>query len=220
VGVVVPVTAGPGDQGAVEAAGGYLRASHGDREQVIAVLKAAFVQGMLTKEELDARAGQTFASRTQGELAALTADLPAGLTAATPPGKTVAAQAEPPVNKALLWGSWVVVLLIVGFMSGASLTSPYFAFVVGVLPLLIAVPVAGGLTLDAWRAKRSHGQLPPGTARSSQGLEGERDSAIGDDLILCQAHRDSRARRLLAHSVTQRTWRSGSAHRASAGLCA
>jgi hypothetical protein len=215
---VVPVTAGPGDQGA--AAGGYLRASHADREQVIAVLKAAFVHGMLTKEELDARADQTFASRTHGELAALTADLPAGLTAATPPGKTVAAQAGPSANKALLWGSWVVVLLIVGFMSGASLASPYFALVVGVLPLLITVPVAGTLTFDAWREKRSHGQLPPGEARSSQGLECERDSATGDDLILCQAHSDTRIHRLLGHSVTQRAWRSVPARRSSAGLCA
>jgi hypothetical protein len=217
---VVPVTAGPADQGAVEAAGGYLRASHADREHVITALKAAFVQGMLTKEELDARAGQTFASRTHGELAALTADLPAGLAAATPPGKTVAAQAGPSANTALLWGSWVVVLLIVGFMSGASLTSPYFAFVVGVLPLLIAGPVAGTLTLDAWRAKRSRGQLPPGTARSSQGLAGERDSATGDDLILCQAHRDSRARRLLGHGGTQRTRRSVPTRRVGTGLCA
>jgi hypothetical protein len=183
------------------------------------VLKAAFVQGRLTKDELDARAGQTFAARTHGELAALTADLPAGLTAATPPGKTAAAQAEPPVNKALLWGSWAAVLLIVGFMSGASLASPYFAFAVGVLPLLITAPIAGSLTFDAWRAKRSHGQLPPGTARSSQRLAGERDSATGDDLILCQAHSDTRVHRLLGQTVTQRVWPSVPARRASAGLC-
>ena len=218
---MVPVTAGPGEQGAADvAAGGYLRASHADREQVIAALKAAFVQGMLSKEELDARAGQTFASRTHGELAALTADLPTGLTAATPPGKIVPVQAEPPVNKALLWSSGVVVLLIVGFMSGASLTSPYFAFVVGVLPLLITGPIAGTLTLDAWREKHSHGQLPPGTARSSQGLDRGRDSATGDDLIRCQAHSDTRVHRLLGPSVTQRVWRSAPARRASAGLCA
>ena len=73
--------AGPGDE--VAAGNGRLRASHADREQVIAVLKAAFVHGMVTKEELDARAGQTFASQTHGELAALTADLPAGLIVAT-----------------------------------------------------------------------------------------------------------------------------------------
>lgn len=184
------------------------------------MLKAAFVQGMLTEEELDERAGQTFASRTHGELAALTADLPAGLIAATPPGKTAPAQAEPSANKALLWGSWVVVLLIVGFMSGASVASPYFALVVGVLPLLITVPVAGTLTFDAWREKRSHGQLPPGTARSSQGLEGERDSATGADLILCQVLSDLHVHRLLGHSVTQRVWRSVPARRASTDLCA
>jgi hypothetical protein len=198
---------------------GHLRASHADRDQVIGTLKAAFVQGRLTKAELDARVTQTLTSRTYADLAALTTDLPAGLFAATPPSKTVAAQAEPPANKALLWGSWVVVLLIVGFMLGASLTSPYFALVVGVLPLLITVPVAGTLTLDAWREKRSHGQLPPGTARSSQGLEGERDSATGDDLILCQAHSDSRVHRLLGDSVTQRIWRSVPTRRASASLC-
>jgi hypothetical protein len=53
--VVVTVTAGPGDQGAADAARGYLRASHADREHVLDVLKAAFVQGMLSKAELDAR---------------------------------------------------------------------------------------------------------------------------------------------------------------------
>ena len=37
---------------------GYLRASHADREQVIGILKAAFIQGRLTKGELDVRVGQ------------------------------------------------------------------------------------------------------------------------------------------------------------------
>lgn len=62
-----------------------LRASHADREQVISTLKAAFVQGRLAKDEFDLRAGQTFASRTYAELAAVTADLPPGLTVAQPP---------------------------------------------------------------------------------------------------------------------------------------
>ena len=184
------------------------------------MLKAAFVQGMLTKEELDARAGQAFASRTHGDLAALTADLPAGLMAAPPPGETVPAQASPPVNKALLWGSWVMVLLAIGFMLGAFPVDPLGALTIGVLTLLMAVPVAGTLTLDARREKRSHGQLPPGPARSGHGLEGERDSATGDDLILCQARRGTRARRRLGHSVTQRVWRALPSRRASAGLCA
>jgi Domain of unknown function (DUF1707) len=42
---------------------------------VIDVLKATFVHGRLTMDEFDARVGQTFASRTYAELAALTADI-------------------------------------------------------------------------------------------------------------------------------------------------
>jgi len=61
---------------------GRVRASHADRDQVVAILKAAFVQGRLTKDELEARVGQTFASRTYAELAVITADIPAGLVAA------------------------------------------------------------------------------------------------------------------------------------------
>jgi hypothetical protein len=64
---------------------GHLRAAHADREQVIGILKAAFVQGMLSKGEFDLRVGQALASRTYAELAALTADLPAGLAAGQRP---------------------------------------------------------------------------------------------------------------------------------------
>ena len=43
----------------------------------IDMLKAAFVQGRLTRREMDLRAGQALAARTYADLAALTADLPA-----------------------------------------------------------------------------------------------------------------------------------------------
>ena len=78
---------GPGDQiSASEGRShGDVRASHADRERVIGTLKAAFVQGMLAKDEFSLRVGQAFASRTCAELAALTADLPSELTAARPP---------------------------------------------------------------------------------------------------------------------------------------
>ena len=42
---------------AAAAGRGHLLASHADREQVIDVLKAAFVQDRLTKDEFDARVG-------------------------------------------------------------------------------------------------------------------------------------------------------------------
>ena len=79
--------AGPGDE--MPAAGsrsrGDLRAGHADREQVIGTLKAAYVQGRLTEDELDARVDRVYASRTYAELAEVTADIPAELTKTRPP---------------------------------------------------------------------------------------------------------------------------------------
>jgi DUF1707 SHOCT-like domain len=76
----------PRDQIAAGASGhGRLRTSHANRDQVIGVLKAAFVQGRLAKDEFDMRVGQALASRTFADLAALTADLPAGPATAPPP---------------------------------------------------------------------------------------------------------------------------------------
>jgi hypothetical protein len=54
---------------------GEFRASHADREQVIGTLKAAFIQGMLSKDEFDQRVARAFGSRTYAELAPITADL-------------------------------------------------------------------------------------------------------------------------------------------------
>jgi Domain of unknown function (DUF1707) len=85
------VIAGPGDETAAVASRnrGHFRASHADREAVIGTLKAAFVQGRLTEDELDARTGRVYASRTYAELAevtaAVTADIPVEPAAARPP---------------------------------------------------------------------------------------------------------------------------------------
>ena len=74
---------GPGDETAPREQGrSHLRASHADREHVIDTLKAAYVYGLVTKDEFDSRVSQTFASRTYAELALATADIPAGLAAA------------------------------------------------------------------------------------------------------------------------------------------
>jgi hypothetical protein len=76
----------PGDGIAAGAGGrGRLRASHADREQAIEVLKAAFVQGRLDRDEFDLRVGRVLASLTYAGLATLTADIPARLTSARPP---------------------------------------------------------------------------------------------------------------------------------------
>jgi DUF1707 SHOCT-like domain len=76
------VTAGHEDE--IPGAGPGRRASHADREHVVGLLKAAFVQGRLTKDELDARLDRALVSRTHAELAALVADIPAGLTRGQP----------------------------------------------------------------------------------------------------------------------------------------
>jgi hypothetical protein len=53
-----------------------MRASDTDREAVVAVLRDAFTEGRITLEEFDERTSSAYASRTWGELRALTADLP------------------------------------------------------------------------------------------------------------------------------------------------
>jgi hypothetical protein len=62
------------------AAGSYahMRASTADRDRSIEVLKASFVEGRLTKNELDLRLSLAFVSRFFTELMAVTADLPVG----------------------------------------------------------------------------------------------------------------------------------------------
>jgi hypothetical protein len=82
---------GPEDPAA--AARDRLSAGHADREQVIEALKDAFVQGRLTRDELDVRAGRA--------LAALTADIPGGPAAAGPARPPALA----PVRRPLAWAA-------------------------------------------------------------------------------------------------------------------
>jgi Domain of unknown function (DUF1707) len=216
---VVQVTAGPGDRRAADAvARSYLRASHADREQVVDVLKAAFVQGRLTRAELDARASQAFAARTYADLAALTADLPAGLAEAVPAGRAARAQARPPMGNAAKAGICVVIAVAVAVV--VSIPTGGGALFIFAPFYFMALLAAGAQMLANWHDKRSRRQLPPRPAQSGPALEGEQDGEPGNDLMLCQARRDTRARRLLGHSVTQRLWRSVPTRRTSAGLCA
>jgi len=55
-----------------------MRAAAADRDRTIDVLKAAYGEGRLTRDEFDTRTARTMAARYYGELAAIVADLPAG----------------------------------------------------------------------------------------------------------------------------------------------
>jgi hypothetical protein len=156
--------AGPGDE-ITPGAGRHLRVSHADREQVIDMLKAAFVQGRLARDEFGLRVGQALASQTYADLAALTADIPAGLTGVQPPEP-----AREPANKQAVtavacvsaaWtGIWVPLVVVDGIPSLATLV------LVVVLICVVPVSLAGFLLYHAWLDKRAGRQssrgLPPG----------------------------------------------------------
>ena len=158
---------GPGDEIAAGAGGhGRLRAAHADREQVIGTLKAAFVQGMLAKDEFDARVGQAFASRTYAELAALTADLPAMSPAAQPP-KPARPQGRQPVLRP---GRWIAVAtaLYAGTWPYALFLDPHggddlFAGVLIVYGFLIylGVLIVSMAAIIINRQERRSGRQPP-----------------------------------------------------------
>ena len=194
---------GPGDGVAAAGGRGRLRASHADRERVISVLKAALVQGRLAKDELDARVSQAFAARTYAELAALTADLPAGLADIRPPHQPARAPARPAMSKVIAGAALVIppaALLPPAFLTGNDkwakmcLTLMFFYF--------IAWMIAGTVMLDSWLPKRPRGQLPPPSAPRGPALEGEQDGGSGDDRILCQVRSGARARHLPGHGAS------------------
>jgi len=156
------VTAGPGGETAV-ACEGHLRASHADREQVIDTLKAAFVQGRLTKDDFDARIGQAFASRIYAELAAVTADLPARLAAVQPLRTPVRALSR--AEMAAAWAIYGIVLTVI--LTIAVVPGPT---TIGVIAITAAVIYAafwllGGILMVVSRRGRGlnlyPGQLPP-----------------------------------------------------------
>ena len=104
------------EPGAPAAAAG-MRASHADRERVIDLLKAAFVQGRLDRDELDERVGQALMSRTHAELAAVTADIPAELIGALPRRPPVRVRRRVSMNTAVTAGACMAVLVNVGMLA-------------------------------------------------------------------------------------------------------
>jgi DUF1707 SHOCT-like domain len=134
---------GPGNQRAAAQHRGQLRASHADREQAIEQLKAAFVDGKLTKDEFDLRVGQTLASRTYADLTAVTSDLHARPAAVAPvaarpprpprpsssPGRTLAKAARR--SGVCLLAAFVIVGVLAMTTNGDGGPSAFLAFFCG-----------------------------------------------------------------------------------------
>ena len=151
---------------------GPLMASDADREQVIDMLTAAFAQGRLTKQKLDLRVGQALAARTYADLAALTADLPAGQTRTQPAREPARPQTRQRVDKAVAWCTW-------GLITPALLTAtlavptptPTDNQPIGKILFLVTVVyftawlVAGAQMLGTWHQQRSR----PGAAQDLTG---------------------------------------------------
>jgi Domain of unknown function (DUF1707) len=162
-----PVTAGREDGTAGEL--GQLRTSRADREQAIDVLKAAFVQGRLTKDEFDLRVGQVLASRTYADLDALTADIPDGITSAQlpaeqaqEPGRTLSFKTAArlgAVGAVPSMGSAAAVLV-----HSSAVPAVAGVLLVGLTGLLVAALLTALLTVLSWivrRSQRGAAQGPP-----------------------------------------------------------
>jgi hypothetical protein len=160
------------------------------REQAIAALKAAYVQGRLTKEEFDLRVGQALA--IYAELDALTADIPAAPPAATAPAATepaVTARAElarEAANKKMIRQGTAGVASLT-FVLVTALGAPYnpalAVIVAAVLTCFVTVLTAGLLTLLSWAMDRRSCTQGAGGARPAQGTADQqgRQPELGQD---------------------------------------
>ena len=177
---------GPGDE-IVVAHGqgrGQFRASHGDREQVIELLKVAFVQDRLTKDELDMRVGRALAARTGAELAALTADIPA----APAPARPGPARRWPLARAAAGSGSCLAFAFAVAWVGGhldhPLGPSPYKfwmgpCFLVAIVAVIAALGILGHGVATSVEQRRSRRQLPPRPGPGGRALDGGQRGSAG-----------------------------------------
>ena len=160
------MTTGPGDPTPAAPDGyGYarMRASRADREQAIGTLKAAFVQGRLTKDELDERVGRALIPLTYTELAALTGDLPDGLTAARRPrgdGQGMTRRQESTAAKAGVFAGLVAGVAVVAAMGNSGNPLQVLAAVLLLSPVWL-LALAGLLYLHARLEKHAARRVPP-----------------------------------------------------------
>lgn len=135
---------GPWEPMAAGAMGrGNLRASDADREHVIDALKAAFVQGRLSKDQLEVRAGLALASRTWAELTAITAEIPALPIESQPPSEPAWADTRKGVDKKKV-AAWSACAILLPPALGAAFLTFYGGYLVLLLIAFIGLMVSAG----------------------------------------------------------------------------
>jgi len=148
----------PDDQSDLTAttAGGDLRASHADRDQVVELLREAAGDGRLSADELDERLERALTARTYAELASLTTDLPIAPGAAVVPAGAATANVTPKEmvrihvhgSSAQRNGGWVVPKEMDVKVIGGSVVLDFTEAVITQPLLRITAEVrGGGLTL-------------------------------------------------------------------------
>ena len=158
---------------------GKLRTSHADREQAIDVLKAAFVQGRLTKDEFDLRVGQVLASLTYAELGALTADIPAGVTIARPPaeragepGRVLSVKTAARVGA--VGAGLSMTSAAVAVMQSSGVSAAAGLLFVGVTGVVVAGLLTALLMVLSWAVRRPRKESAEGPPPGPGGLASKR----------------------------------------------
>ncbi|MGA5756624.1 DUF1707 SHOCT-like domain-containing protein [Nonomuraea bangladeshensis] len=86
-----------------------MRASDGDRDRVAAVLREHTAQGRITMDEFNERLEQLYKSKTYGELARLTADLPeVDLRNRPKVSKEIEKKRDAHAGIKAAWGAWAM----------------------------------------------------------------------------------------------------------------
>ncbi len=199
------MTAGLGDETGAGAGHGRMRASHADREQVVELLKVAFVQGRLDGDELDGRVGQALTARTYADLAALTADIPAERAPGRPARSADHRAARAGVRVTLAVGVLGVVTTTI--LSGENPVERLI-FAAMLLPL-VALMAVGLLMFHSWLDKRGTRQLPSGPGPGGPGLGDSRSAWSGDDRALPGARDDDTRADVRAYRPRPTTSRRG-----------
>ena len=197
---------GPGDEMDAAAAGrGRMRASHADREHAIEVLKAAFVQDRLTKDELDLRVGRALAARTCADLAALTADIPVGPPA--PARRRRRAVAPVAAGICLLIAAVGIAAMWVASSADPGGGDPSWTGLIVALTacaVWAAIGIMACAVIASWDERSSRRQLPPRPGPGGQALEAEQRGGAGPSPVppgprTDQTRADLRARKSPQH---------------------